>query len=251
MPFPLSQITIGKEPAGEDIGGGMFVPQVSIFSGTLPTALTGDVTVGTNTITNVSSLSGVIPGNVIRGNGIPLGALVVSASAGTITFSGPAATASGLGVTLACEAPTNSSGYNAVRRVAIGITSPTSFKLVSRYERIDPLTFAAVGSPWLDASGVPFVGSVQDGCEAKTETITHPLTSPGPDAFVNTFAYDDIDIYNDGASNCTVSITGYGSFVCPPGVTSPELGDDYFSDCSITGVAGSVVTVQFSRHGRI
>lgn len=51
---------------------------------------TGDVTLGSNIITNVSSMSGVAPGIVIAGPGIPVGTLIQSNTLTTITMSGVA-----------------------------------------------------------------------------------------------------------------------------------------------------------------
>ena len=48
---------------------------------------TGDVTLGSNIITNVSSMSGVAPGIVIAGPGIPVGTLIQSNTLTTITMS--------------------------------------------------------------------------------------------------------------------------------------------------------------------
>lgn len=56
-------------------------------SGIQTAATTGDITLGSNIITNVASMSGVAPGIVIAGPGIPTGTLVQSNTPTTITMS--------------------------------------------------------------------------------------------------------------------------------------------------------------------
>lgn len=74
---------------------------ISGSSGIQVAATTGDTTLGSNIITNVPSMSGVAPGIVIAGPGIPVGTLVVSNTATTITMSDVAsATATGVAITL-------------------------------------------------------------------------------------------------------------------------------------------------------
>ncbi len=74
---------------------------ISGSSGIQVAATTGDTTLGSNIVTNVPSMSGVAPGIVIAGPGIPVGTLVVSNTATTITMSDVAsATATGVAITL-------------------------------------------------------------------------------------------------------------------------------------------------------
>lgn len=74
---------------------------ISGSSGIQVAATTGDTTLGSSIITNVPSMSGVAPGIVIAGPGIPVGTLVVSNTATTITMSDVAsATAAGIAITL-------------------------------------------------------------------------------------------------------------------------------------------------------
>jgi hypothetical protein len=60
---------------------------------------TGDITLGSNVITNVASMSGVAPGIIIAGPGIPVGAVIQSNTSNTITFS-EVATATTVGATV-------------------------------------------------------------------------------------------------------------------------------------------------------
>lgn len=74
---------------------------ISGSSGILVASTTGDTTLGSNILTNVASMSGVAPGIVVAGPGIPVGTLVVSNTATTITMSDVAsASATGVAITL-------------------------------------------------------------------------------------------------------------------------------------------------------
>lgn len=85
-------------------------------------ATTGDILLGSNVITNVVSMSGVAPGIVIAGPGIPAGTLIVSNTLNSITMS-DIATASNVGAAITFSENLNEGG------VITSIT-PTTFSYV-------------------------------------------------------------------------------------------------------------------------
>lgn len=91
---------LGVQP-GMTIAGTNIAPGSRVVSTTLyVNKCVGDITTGSNTILNVSVTSGVAPGQVIEGVGIPIGTLVNSIVADTVTMNNNAtATATDSAVT--------------------------------------------------------------------------------------------------------------------------------------------------------
>lgn len=88
-------------------------------SGILVASTTGDITLGSNVITNVASMSGVAPGVIIAGPGIPVGTLVQSNTATTITMA-TVATATQIGASINLSENLNLGGV-------ITAVTPTTF----------------------------------------------------------------------------------------------------------------------------
>ncbi len=96
---------------------------VSGSSGIQVAATTGDITMGSNIITNVASMSGVAPGVVVAGPGIPVGTLVLSNTATTITMA-DVATLTTIGAAITISENLNLGG------VITAVPSPTTFQYI-------------------------------------------------------------------------------------------------------------------------
>lgn len=102
---------------------------------------TGDITIGSNVITNVSSMSSIAPGILISGPGIPAGSVVVSNTLTTITINS-AATATTAGINLTYSENLNvgsivtSVSTNTFSYVQIGTDGSATSPGTSRVERI-------------------------------------------------------------------------------------------------------------------
>ena len=83
---------------------------------------TGDITLGSNIITNVSSMSGVAPGIVIAGPGIPVGTVIQSNTLTTITIS-DVATVTTVGAAITYSENLNLGGV-------ISSITPTTFSYI-------------------------------------------------------------------------------------------------------------------------
>lgn len=110
-------------------------------SGILVATTTGDITLGSNVITNVASMSGVAPGVIIAGPGIPVGTLVQSNTATTITMA-TVATATQVGATITLSENLNLGGVitsvtsTTFSYTKLGTNGTASTPGTSRVERI-------------------------------------------------------------------------------------------------------------------
>lgn len=114
---------------------------ISGSSGVQVAATTADTTLGSNILTNVASISGVAPGIVIAGPGIPLGSLIVSNTPTTITINTIAtATAVSQPITLSenlnLGAVITSTTPTTFTYVKLGTNGTATTAGVSRVERI-------------------------------------------------------------------------------------------------------------------
>ena len=115
---------------------------ISGSSGILVAATTGNTTLGSNIITAVPSMSGVAPGIVIAGPGIPVGTLVLSNTLTTITMSDVAtATAVGVAITLSENLNlgaiiTSTATPTTFTYIKLGTAGAASIPGTSRVERI-------------------------------------------------------------------------------------------------------------------
>lgn len=103
-------------PHGYTVGD---IVVISGSSGIQVASTTGDVALGSNTIINVPSMSGVAPGNVVAGTGIPVGSLVVSNTSNTITIN-TIATANAIGTAITLSENLNLGG-------TVSSATPTTF----------------------------------------------------------------------------------------------------------------------------
>jgi hypothetical protein len=114
---------------------------ISGSSGIQVASTTGNTTLGSNVITGVVSISGVAPGIVVSGPGIPTGSLVISNTLNTITIS-EIATASATGITLTLSENLNlgavitSVTSNTFTYLKLGTDGTATTSGVSRVERI-------------------------------------------------------------------------------------------------------------------
>lgn len=113
-----SNIVTGTTPSPHGYLVGDIVA-IAGSSGIQVGAATGDITLGSNIINNVSSMSGVAPGIIIAGPGIPVGTLVVSNTINSITMS-EVATAGQIGAAITYSENLNLGGV-------ITSTTPTTF----------------------------------------------------------------------------------------------------------------------------
>lgn len=95
----------------EDLGNTVVTGAGSISQGILPNAIpllvtTGNITVSTNQLASLASVSGLANGDFIFGTGIPTGTTILGISGSTITMS-QNATLSGTGITVTFYAPTS------------------------------------------------------------------------------------------------------------------------------------------------
>ncbi len=110
-------------------------------SGIQVAATTGNITNGSSIITNVPSMSGVAPGIVIAGPGIPVGTLVVSNTINTITMSN-VATATQVGAAITLSENLNLGGVltavtpTTFTYIKLGSNGSASTPGTSRVERI-------------------------------------------------------------------------------------------------------------------
>lgn len=110
-------------------------------SGIQVAATTGDITSGSNVVTNVASMSGVAPGIVIAGPGIPVGTLVQSNTPTTITMSA-VATATNVGAAITLSENLNLGGVitsvtpTTFSYTKLGTNGSASVPGTSRVERI-------------------------------------------------------------------------------------------------------------------
>lgn len=114
----LSNIVTGTTPSPHGYLVGDTVA-IAGSSGIQVGSAAGDITLGSNIITNVSSMSGVAPGIVIAGPGIPTGTLIVSNTINTITIS-DVATATQIGAPITYSENLNLGGV-------ITSVTPTTF----------------------------------------------------------------------------------------------------------------------------
>lgn len=113
-----SNIVTGTTPSPHGYQVGNTVA-IAGSSGIQVGTATGDIVLGSNVITNVSSMSGVAPGIVIAGPGIPVGTLIQSNTLTTITMS-DVATASQVGAAITYSENLNLGGV-------ITSVTPTTF----------------------------------------------------------------------------------------------------------------------------
>ena len=115
-----------------------------VFLDSAAVVFTGDLTSGSNTITGVSSISGLVGGMPLFGTGIPAGTTIVSASGTSVVMSANA-TADAAGATVTAGATGTLAGYwSAIGNngsVTIGGTAHSAFSLYA------PL-------PWAPTPGV-------------------------------------------------------------------------------------------------
>jgi hypothetical protein len=157
-------------------------------SGIQVAATTGDITSGSNVVTNVPSMSGVAPGIVIAGPGIPAGTLIQSNTATTITMSA-AATATQIGAPITLSENLNVGGV-------ITTVTPTTFSFfklgtsgtatTSGSSRVERIGLANSGSKVIVTDAIPNTVSRITGSyiwdqaatfvlSSKTATITEPI----------------------------------------------------------------------------
>lgn len=142
-------------------------------------ATTGDITSASNVITNVPSMSGVAPGIVIAGPGIPVGTVIQGNTINTITMSTQAT------ATQAVAAITFSENLN-LGGVLVAVT-PTTFSYiklgtngtaaVAGTSRVERIGLANVGSKIIITDAIPNTVSRITGSYIWDQTATFVLSS--------------------------------------------------------------------------
>lgn len=125
-------------PHGYQVGDTVVI---SGSSGIPIASTTGDVTLGSNIISNIANMSGVAPGVVISGTGIPVGSLVLSNTVNSVTING-VATATNIGTAISFSenlnlgAPITSVTPTTFSYTKVGSNGSAVTPGVSRVERI-------------------------------------------------------------------------------------------------------------------
>ena len=149
-------------------------------SGIQVAATTGNLTLGSNIATNVPSMSGVAPGIVIAGPGIPVGTLVQSNTATTITMS-DVASATQVGAPITLSENLNLGG------VITAVPSPTTFQyiklgspgaaIVPGTSRVERIGLANSGSKVIATDAIPNTVSRITGTYVWDQAATFVLSS--------------------------------------------------------------------------
>lgn len=152
---------------------------ISGSSGIQVAATTGDITLGSNVITNVASMSGVAPGIVIAGPGIPPGTLVQGNSPTTITMSA-VATSTTVGAAITLSENLNLGGV-------LTAVTPTTFSyiklgtsgtaIVPGTSRVERIGLANSGSKVIVTDAIPREVSRITGSYIWDQAATFVLSS--------------------------------------------------------------------------
>lgn len=163
-------------PHGYTVGD---IVVISGSSGIQVASTTADTTLGSNILTNVPSMSGVAPGNIVAGPGIPVGTLVVSNTSNTITMNSIAtATAAGVAITLSenlnLGGIVTSTTSTTFSYTLLGTNGSATTPGTSRVERIG---LANVGSKVIITDAIPNTVSRITGSYIWDKSATFVLSS--------------------------------------------------------------------------
>lgn len=128
----LNSLSIGEVVVYSELYGAALTarpnPDTPLFSiralsSAAPAAITaGTLTIGTDSVTSVANMTGVMVGQVVVGNGVPPGTTVATTGSGTFTMSANA-TLNGIGVALAFFSPATSDISIAYNYAAQGLAA--------------------------------------------------------------------------------------------------------------------------------
>lgn len=134
----VTGLAVGQLIAGPGIATGATITAINAGTSTLTVSPkstatssvvpTGNITQGSNILTSISGVTGVLVGQPISGTGIPSGATVSAIGTNTITFSGNAATLTNVAVPITVTSPTTlfGGGTSVTSNTTTAITSPTT-----------------------------------------------------------------------------------------------------------------------------
>jgi hypothetical protein len=227
--------------------------QAATAASTSTATPTGYVTAGSNMITGVSSLAGIIVGQTITGTNVPAGATITAATGSTITISTPATKTNVVSLTGIVTTGSNViTGASSVTGVAVGQPITDASNLIPPGTTISSVVTAAPYSITLSAAAT--------GSSTSAETFTTPpavtLTAPTGEALVagqSVLSLSEAALVTSSTSAYLASNDPYAFDVVPadigPGVattgptldpsSSPALYQGFFETAGSATSSGS------------